>query len=63
MLDHDRDAPQGGQIQETVMLSNLWLLFFGGWSWDEIVRVNESIFSAVLIMVATCLAGALNITR
>jgi hypothetical protein len=37
--------------------------FFSGWSWDEIVRLNESVFSAAMILVATCLAGALDIGR
>jgi hypothetical protein len=36
---------------------------FNGWSWDEIVRLNEAAFSAIMILVATCVAGALDITR
>jgi hypothetical protein len=34
---------------------------FQGWSWEDIVRVNELFFNSVMILTATFVCGLLNI--
>lgn len=54
-----RDALQGGpQRGANAMLCDL----FQGWSWEEIVRINELFFMGSMILAAVFMAGLLNIS-